>query len=111
MRRRLLPYLVLSAGTAFLTLSFSSTSSTGTRSWDRKLDPFLRRIALGSEKHQGPIAENVPARSRELMRALPAFVRAERDADDPIVYVKARVAADEGGARLPEGLERRLRAL
>jgi hypothetical protein len=91
---------MVSAGAVVLTLSFPGSrglaapprdSEPETRSWDRKLDPFLRHIALGSEKHQGPIEEKLPARSREVMHALPPFVRAERDADDPIVYVKARL--------------------
>jgi subtilisin family serine protease len=126
---------MVSAGAVVLTLSFPGSrglaapprdSEPETRSWDRKLDPFLRHIALGSEKHQGPIEEKLPARSREVMHALPPFVRAERDADDPIVYVKARLqsmrdevataprsaaAPGEGRARLPEALARRLQAL
>ena len=116
MGRRFLPYyLVLHAGTLFLTLVSNGGRGLAapppgieseTRSWDRKLDPFLRRIALGSEKHQGPIAEKLPARSREVMRALPPFVRAERDAADPIVYVKARLAPGRDTA-----LDRRLQAL
>jgi subtilisin family serine protease len=119
MTKRLLPYyLVLSAATVLLTLSFPGSgglaaapraSESERRDWDRKLDPFLRRIALGIEKHQGPIEEKMPARSREVMHTLPSFVRAERDADDPIVYVKARLQPMR--APLPEGLDRRLQAL
>lgn len=121
MRRRPLPYLVLCAGTALLTLSFTGSRGLAApppgaaperRTWDRKLDPFLRRIALGSEKHQGPIEEKVPARSRELMQTLPSFVRAEREADNPVLYVKARLAPRrEDQARASQELDARLQAL
>ena len=63
-------------------------------SWDRKLDPFLRGVALGVERRQGVFVERLPARSREAIAMLPPFVRAERDADDPILYVKARLRDD-----------------
>jgi len=66
------------------------------RSWDRKLDPFLRRVALGIERRQGVFVDRLPARSRETLSTLPPFVRAERDADDPILYVKARLRDDVG---------------
>src|SRR5215831_15374701 len=108
MKRRLLPYLVLCASTAFLAFAAPPRGTAPEpRTWDRKLDPFLRRIALGSEKHQGPIEEKVPAQSRELMHTLPSFVRAERDADNPLLYVKGRLAP----AREDGTLDKRLQAL
>ena len=66
------------------------------RTWDRKLDPFLRRAALGVERRQGLLVDRLPARSRAAFATLPPFVRAERDADDPILYVKARLAEGIG---------------
>src|SRR5262249_40286057 len=64
--------------------------------WERKLDPFLRRAALGVERRQGAFTDRLPARSREAIATLPPFVRAERDGDDPIFYVKARLRDDVG---------------
>jgi subtilisin family serine protease len=101
---------VLCAGTALLLAAPPRGSEPERRSWDRKLDPFLRRIALGSVKRQGAIEENLPARSRELMHALPPFVHAERDADDPMIFVKARLASSRDEAAAPP-LEQRLQAL
>jgi subtilisin family serine protease len=71
------------------------------RSWDRKLDPFLRRVALGVERRQGVFVDRLPARSHQVLATLPPFVRAERDGDDPILYVKARLRDDvaAGGGR------------
>jgi minor extracellular serine protease Vpr len=76
------------------------------RAWDRKLDPFLRRAALGVERHQGPLRDRLPAGSRAAMATIPPFVRAERDADDPILYVKARLAEGIGGGEARVGLTR-----
>jgi subtilisin family serine protease len=67
------------------------------RGWERKLDAFLRRAALGVERRQGPFVDRLPPRSRAAIATLPAFVRAERDADDPILSVQARLRDDVGG--------------
>ena len=64
------------------------------RTWDRKLDPFLRRMAVGVERRQGAFVDRVPARSRAAAATLPPFVQAQRDADDPILYVRVRL--DDG---------------
>ena len=62
----------------------------------RKLDPLLRRVAYGVGRTQGLLTDRLPARSRAAARALPSFVRAERDRDDPLLYVNARVAPGAG---------------
>jgi subtilisin family serine protease len=61
---------------------------------ERKLDPLLRRVAYGVPRTEGLLTDRLPARSRAAARALPSFVRAERDRDDPLLYVNARVAPD-----------------
>jgi subtilisin family serine protease len=67
--------------------------------WERKLDPFLRRLALGTVKAEGRFREAVPGRSERLARSLPAFLQVERRAE-PLVHVKAGLAANEpDGAR------------
>ncbi|HEV8199456.1 MAG TPA: S8 family serine peptidase [Candidatus Polarisedimenticolia bacterium] len=53
-------------------------------------------MALGVERRQGVFVDRLPARSREALSTLPPFVRAERDADDPILYIKARLRDDVG---------------
>ncbi len=59
--------------------------------WARKLDPFLRQLALGTTRTAGVFTERIPPGSAVAMRALPKFVRAERDGAEPILYVKARI--------------------
>lgn len=66
--------------------------------WETKLDPFLRRVALGSSRVTGRFAQPIPARSAEAVRALPPFIRADRGAAVPAVFVKARLAAPIGAA-------------
>jgi subtilisin family serine protease len=53
------------------------------RPWVGKLDPFLRRVALGLHAPS--------AHPRDLVESLPSFVRARRDAADPVLYVKGRL--------------------
>jgi subtilisin family serine protease len=77
-----------------------------------KLDPFLRRVARGVRRIQGPIADRLPALSAEAMHALPPFVRRHVDSRAPersVLYVKARLA--EGADRPPDALAARLRSL
>jgi len=85
--------------------------------WSAKLDPFLRRVALGTTKTEGRFTERIPA-GRAALLTLPPFVRAERSRPDPILYVKARLEeapAAPGGPRAPEApggpVERALRDL
>jgi subtilisin family serine protease len=59
--------------------------------WGRKLDPFLRRIALGTTRTQGLLAEKIPARARATVTALPPFILARRDLVDPMLFVRARI--------------------
>jgi minor extracellular serine protease Vpr len=65
--------------------------------WEKKLDPFLRRIALGSFKVQGRFKEPIPPRSNQAARALPSFVLVDRRAPEPILNVKARIVAEDPG--------------
>src|SRR5262245_16264380 len=74
-----------------LLASASSPYGASARSvprWERKLDPFLRRLALGSVRRQGRFTDVVEPRSAEAARALPSFVQVQRGAA-PTVQVKA----------------------
>src|SRR5262245_59721209 len=89
--------------TCLLALSVSSAGPSGpaspsasTAGWERKLDPFLRRLSLGTVKVQGPFRESVPARSNEAVRALPPFVLTKKAAV-PTVMVKAGIGALPAG--------------
>ncbi|MEK7283355.1 MAG: hypothetical protein AAB249_06065, partial [Acidobacteriota bacterium] len=62
--------------------------------WERKLDPFLKRLALGTVKAEGRFREAVPGRSEKAARSLPRFLQIEKGVD-PVVHVKAGLA---GGA-------------
>ena len=68
--------------------------------WERKLDPFLRRMALGTVRVRGRFAERVPPGSAEAARALAGFVQVDRSAA-PVLQVKAGLdesaVATEGG--------------
>jgi subtilisin family serine protease len=76
--------------------------------WERKLDPFLRRIALGIRRVQGRFVDAVPGRSEQAVRALPSFVLAERTAS-PVVRVKAGFAGKApGSGRDREALQKAL---
>jgi subtilisin family serine protease len=77
--------------------------------WAAKLDPFLKRVALGGARREGAFSAPIPPGSAAALRALPAFVRGERDADRPALYVKARLRDGAAGPREADGaLERRL---
>ena len=76
--------------------------------WERKLDPFLRRLALGTVKSEGRFREAVPGRSERVARSLPPFVQVQRAAD-PWVHVKAGLAGGApAGAQAWKTLERDL---
>jgi subtilisin family serine protease len=79
--------------------------------WEKKLDPFLRRMALGSSRLQGRFADPIPAGSVEALRTLPPFIRADRGAAAPVLLVKARLAPEAAGST-PDwtAIERRLEA-
>jgi len=76
--------------------------------WERKLDPFLRRMAFGSVTVHGRFAERLAPGSAEAARALPGFVQVDRSAA-PVLHVKAGL---DGSAVTTEGgrgaLEREL---
>src|SRR3989449_5520259 len=87
-----------------LALSAPSGGSSGADSagpappgWERKLDPFLRQIALGTIRVQGRFTERVERHSAAAARALPSFVQAERG-ELPVVRVKAGIREDALGA-------------
>jgi len=73
----------------------AAAAATG---WERKLDPFLRRIAFGTRREQGRFIDAVPGRSGQAVRALPSFVLAERSGT-PVVRVKAGYAGSAPGSR------------
>src|SRR5262245_30461549 len=56
--------------------------------WDRKLDPFLRRIALGTTRSNGRFRSHVPRGSAEAARALPSFLQVDRTGGN-VVHLKA----------------------
>ena len=79
--------------------------------WERKLDPFLRRLALGTVKTEGRFREAVSGRSERVARSLPPFVQVQKTAE-PLVHVKAGLAAEgPTGARAWKTLERDLQGL
>src|SRR5712692_8835725 len=56
--------------------------------WELKLDPFLRMAALGVRRSSGVFSDSIPGGSAEGLRLLPPFVRAERGAPAPVLYLK-----------------------
>src|SRR5262249_40367451 len=73
--------------------------------WQSKLDPFLRKLAVGTFKMRGGFKDAIPRHSREAALSLPSFIRQERT-DAPVVLVKAgmsaaAVAAGRPGTALP----------
>lgn len=62
--------------------------------WARKLDPFLRQVALGTTRTDGRFTDRIPPASAAAARALPKFIRVERDGAEPVLYVKARIEPD-----------------
>ncbi len=88
---------LLGALTALLAISASNAIPRGPAGdeavapgWERKLDPFLRRLALGTSRVEGRFVETVPGLSMEAARSLPAFLQVERS-DAPAVQVKAGI--------------------
>ena len=97
------PYFYVAAVVLLFLPVFAAPSSSrgGSRAWEKKLDPFLRRMALGVDRRQGQLVDRLPARSRAALETLPPFVQAERNAADPILYVKARLDDGEPAADAP----------
>ncbi|HEU4402799.1 MAG TPA: S8 family serine peptidase, partial [Candidatus Polarisedimenticolia bacterium] len=60
-------------------------------SWIRKLDPFLRRMALGSSWRDGRFDGAIPPGSVAARRSLPSFVLAESGDAGPVLFVKGRL--------------------
>jgi len=97
--RRLLLSYVLSAACLLPGAGLAAgalATAGGPRAPEQKLDPFLRRLALGVPRTRGPFLDRLPARSRAALATLPPFVRAARDEADPILFVNARVDAGAG---------------
>src|SRR3989442_14298401 len=69
-------------------LSAGNGGSNAAGGWERKLDPFLRRMALGSVAVHRRFAERPPPRAGEAGRAPPGFVQGGRAAA-PVLHVKA----------------------
>src|SRR5438876_9647741 len=73
----------------------AATPGGGERpAWDRKLDPLLRIAALGARRTSGLFSDSIRGGSAEGLRLLPPFVRAERGAPEPVLYLKARIKDD-----------------
>ena len=86
----------------------------GPPGWERKLDPFLRRVVTGTRRVRGAASRWIAPASPEIVRTLPPFIRREggrpgRNADlpggasmdaarieAPALYVKARFAPPAG---------------
>src|SRR5437867_101771 len=109
--RPLRPVRVLIPITLLLVLSASGPSPSraaggiAPTGWERKLDPFLRRLALGTVRRQGRFTDTVPPGSAAAARALPPFVQAERG-EAPTVQVKAGLReSDAASGRGWEDLE------
>src|SRR2546426_12795726 len=81
--------LVLTTSSAGLSGADSGGSAAG---WERKLDPFLRRVALGTGRGEGRFVDAVARRAAAAAPALPAFVQGGR-ADAPVVPGHAGVSA------------------
>ncbi len=76
--------------------------------WERKLDPFLRRLAGGTVKTEGRFKEAVPGLSDKAARSLPRFLQIERTAT-PMAQVKIGLAGGPPAAdRAWASLERDL---
>src|SRR2546422_2308866 len=88
--RLLAPIALLLVLTASSAGSSGAAGGGGAAGWERKLDPFLRRIALGTVRVQGRFVEAVARRSAAAARAVPTFVQVER-ADAPVGQVKAGI--------------------
>jgi subtilisin family serine protease len=102
--RTLLAGLVVAA---VLLPAAPTPAAPGTPAWERRLDPFLKRVARGTRVVRGRFVEAVRPGSPALLRSLPPFVRADGRADAPALFVKAGAA----GAAAQPGPERaRLRA-
>jgi len=82
--------LVLSAPADSLSAGNGGPNAAG--GWERKLDPFLRRMALGVVVVRGRFADRLPPGSVEVARALPGFVQVDRSAA-PVLHVKAGLDA------------------
>lgn len=68
-------------------------AAASTPSWEGKLGPFLRRVALGTHRWQGRFSRRIPSASAETLRSLPPFVSTVRTAAGIELLVKARLAA------------------
>ncbi len=73
----------------------SPSAAATTSSWEEKLGPFLRRVALGTHRSRGRFSRIVPPGTAELLRALPPFVRTVRRDGRVDLLAKARLAAPE----------------
>src|SRR5262245_54070937 len=90
---------LLGPATALLVMAASSTGPLGVErgvapspAWQSKLDPFLRKLAVGTFKMRGGFKDAIPRHSREAALSLPSFIRQERT-DAPVVLVKAGMSA------------------
>lgn len=89
-------------------------AAPGAAAWERKLDPFLRRVALGTRRVRGLASRGIPAASAGSVEGLPPFIRREagRAGGAPAIFIKAGFVPAPGRAD-PDwpGVEGRLAAL
>jgi subtilisin family serine protease len=57
--------------------------------WAGKLGPHLKKLALGTSVSDLRGGRELRAGSQELMRALPSYLRADRDGPQPVIHVHA----------------------
>src|SRR5262249_42199307 len=93
-RARLLALLSL---TFVFTAAFdgrTGASPAGAPGWERKLDPFLRRLALGTRRSEGRFSQAVPGHPGAAARTPPPLPQVSRGTANPIVHVKAGLRDD-----------------
>jgi subtilisin family serine protease len=101
-------FLVCLVAGALLLPAEPAPASSGGAGWERRLDPFLKRVARGTRVVRGRFVEALAPGSPALLRSLPPFVRADRRPGAAALFVKAGLA-DEAARPGPEGARLRAR--
>ena len=74
-----------------LLVAAQSVASGADPTWERKLDPFLKRMAQGSSVTRDGVQSSLTARSRPVLLSLPKFVQVDHRGATPALYVKAAI--------------------